>query len=182
MAARTDAKRFRIPFMEAFRSAHAQKDARAHHEARDETGARVVAARRLMARGAITPSDLQRSVAVDLERLMNAIHLAADTDLASHPEIRRSILNHGFMDVARLTIDEIGVNAVGDEIARVLKTFEPRLAPASIAARRDTTIDPAELKLRFLVRAEIEADPLNVPVEFVAELERDTGRIKVLQR
>ena len=64
----------------------------------------------------------------------------------------------------------------------VLKTFEPRLAPASIAARRDTTIDPAELKLRFLVRAEIEADPLNVPVEFRRGAGAGHGRIKVLQR
>ena len=42
--------------------------------------------------------------------------------------------------------------------------------------------DPGELKLRFLVRAEIRADPLNVPVEFLADLERDTGRIRVAQR
>ncbi len=56
------------------------------------------------------------------------------------------------------------------------------LAPGSIAAQRDATVDPAELKLRFLVRAEIRADPLNVPVEFVADLERDTGRIRVAQR
>ena len=39
--------------------------------------------------------------------------------------------------------------------------------------------DGAELKLRFMVRAELFCDPLNVPVEFVADVELDTGKISV---
>lgn len=182
MAVRADVKRVRIPLMDAFRTAHADRDARRHLDVRDESGERVLAGRRVGARSAVTAGDLQRSVAGDLERLMNAVHLAADIDLDAFPEVRRSILNHGFVDIARLSIDDGRVEEIGREIADVLRAFEPRLAPDSVAARRDTSVDPAELKLRFLVRAEIEADPLNVPVEFVAELERDTGRIKVAQR
>ncbi|GLS42228.1 type VI secretion system baseplate subunit TssE [Methylobacterium brachythecii] len=182
MAARADAKRIRIPVMEAFRAAHAQKDARLHVDVRDESGERVLAGRRSGARAAVTANDLQRSVARDLERLMNAVQFAADTDISDFPQVQRSILNHGFVDISRLSIDDIGVDEVGREIVSALRIFEPRLAPASITSQRDSTIDPAELKLRFVVRAEIEADPLNVPVEFVAELERDTGRIKVAQR
>ncbi|KQO91905.1 hypothetical protein ASF36_18810 [Methylobacterium sp. Leaf90] len=113
---------------------------------------------------------------------MNAVHLAADLDLSAFPHVCRSVLNHGFPDIARLTIEEAAVNGIAAEIETALRTFEPRLAPTSIVARRDEAIDPAELKLRFIVRAEIYADPLNVPVEFIADLERDTGRIKVARR
>ena len=182
MVARADAKRVRIPLMEAFRTANTRKDARVHLDLRDEGGERVLAGRRSSIRAAVSAADLQRSVGRDLERLMNAVNFAADMDLTEFPHVRRSILNHGFVDIARLSIDDGAVNEIGAEIAHVLRIFEPRLAPASISARRDMTVDPAELKLRFIVHAEIEADPLNVPVEFVAELERDTGRIKVAQR
>ncbi|MDP4024923.1 type VI secretion system baseplate subunit TssE [Methylobacterium sp. NEAU 140] len=181
MASRTDAKRVRIPLMEAFRAAHRARDARARLDVRDADGERVVAGRRATARAAMSASELQRSVAGDVERLMNTIHFAADTDLAGLPHARRSVLNHGFVNIGRMTIDEIGVGAIAAEIKAALQTFEPRLFPPSIAVHRDASVDAAELKLRFVVRAEIEADPLNVPVEFVADLERDTGRIRIGQ-
>ena len=182
MATRTDAKRVRIPLMEAFRAGNVGRGARQHVDGRNEAGDRVVSGRRIKAQAAMSASDLQRCVAIDLERLMNGVNFAADTDLGAFPHVRRSILNHGFANIARMSIDDIGVNGIAEEIVTALRAFEPRLNPASIAAHRDTTVDPAELKLRFVVRAEIEADPLNVPVEFVADLERDTGRIRLAQR
>ena len=182
MAARAETKRVRIPLIEAFRAAHGERDARSHIDIRDADGERVLSGRRSGARTAMSASDLQRSVARDLERLMNAVNFAADTDLKPFPEVRRSILNYGFSDIARMSIEESGVGNIAGEIEAVLRRFEPRLAPQSIQARRDTELDPAELKLRFIVRAEIVADPLNVPVEFVADLERDTGRIRLAQR
>ena len=182
MASRNGPKRVRIPLLEAFRAAHRARDARVYLDLRDETGERVIAGRRTGGRVAVSVLDLQRSVGADLERLLNAVNLAAAIDLDGLPHAAGSILNHGFVDLARLTLEEITVNDVAGEIERVLRTFEPRLGARTITARRDETVDPAELKLRFVVRAEIQADPLNVPVEFVADLERDTGRVRVLQR
>lgn len=182
MARKGDTKRVRIPLIEAFRAAHADKDARTHRDVRDADGARVVAGRRTSARAAMNAVDLQRSVAQDLERLMNAVNFGSSVDLGPFPHVRRSVLNHGFADIARLSIEDSAVNDIALEIEAALKAFEPRLAPASVVARRDSGIDPAELKLRFVVRAEIEADPLNVPVEFIADLERDTGRIRVVRK
>jgi type VI secretion system protein ImpF len=182
VGSRAEVKRVRIPLMEAFRAAHADKDARTHLEIREEGGERVIAGRRTSARAAVSTSDLQRSVAQDLERLMNAVNFAAGTDLGAFPHVGRSVLNHGFVDIARMSIEDGAVDEIAGEIETVLRVFEPRLMAGSVSARRDTSVDPADLKLRFVVRAEIAADPLNVPVEFVADLERDTGRIKVLQR
>lgn len=182
MAARPDTKRVRIPLMEAFRAANADKDARIHLDVRNEGGERVIAGRRTGGQAAMSVADLQRSVAHDLERLMNAVNFAAGTDIAEFLHVRRSVLNHGFIDIARMTIEDGDVDSIAEEIERVLRTFEPRLDTGSVTARRDRTLDPAALKLRFVVRAEIKSDPLNVPVEFVADLERDTGRIKVSKR
>lgn len=172
----------RNSLMEIFRIANEERDARRRVEVTDETGGRIVPGRRLQQRASVNSADLQRSVGHDLERLMNVVHLAADLDLEDFPEARRSILNHGFVDIARMTLDDGAVTGIAAEIETALRTFEPRLAPDSIMARRDLDVDPAELTLRFLVRAEIRADPLNVPVEFVADLDRDTGRMKVARR
>lgn len=182
MASRGNAHRVRIPLMEAFRAAHRERDARVHLDVRDAGGERVIAGRRAGARAAVSVADLQRSVATDLERLLNAVNFAAGVDLDALPHVARSVINHGFVDIARLSIEDGAVNDIAAEIERVLRAFEPRLSARSISARRDDTVDSAELKLRFVVNAEIEADPLNVPVQFVADLERDTGRVRVAQR
>ncbi|MCB4805499.1 type VI secretion system protein ImpF [Methylobacterium brachiatum] len=182
MNAKTAGGRARNPLMDVFRTANSARDARLRIERRDASGGRIVSGHGAHPRSAINAGDLQRSVSTDLERLMNTVHLAADIDLSAFPHVRRSILNHGFVDIARMSIDDAAVNGIAMEIELALRTFEPRLAPSSIVARRDDAADPNELKLRFVVRAEIRADPLNVPVEFIADLERDTGRIKVARR
>jgi type VI secretion system protein ImpF len=68
---------------------------------------------------------------------------------------------------------------VSREIEVALVDFEPRLARNSVRARRDMSTGAEELKLRFLVKADLRARPVNVPVEFVAEVELDSGKIKI---
>jgi type VI secretion system protein ImpF len=93
--------------------------------------------------------------------------------------VRSSILNFGFPDLSRRTIDENSLTEISREIEIALGDFEPRLARNSIQARRDMATSAEELKLRFLVRADLRAQPVNVPVEFVAEVELDSGKIKI---
>ncbi|MCJ2033858.1 type VI secretion system baseplate subunit TssE [Methylobacterium sp. J-068] len=182
MTRKGSAKRVRIPFVEAFRSAHGQRDAREAINERDEAGERIIPGRRAVARSAMSAADLQRAVARDLEDLMNTVNFAASTDISDFPAVATSILNYGFTDISRRSIDEQTVSEIGAEIETALTLFEPRLAAGSVAAWRDRDVDPAELKLRFVVRAEIDCDPLNLPVEFIADLEQDTGKISIRYR
>jgi type VI secretion system protein ImpF len=93
--------------------------------------------------------------------------------------VRSSILNYGFPDLSWRTLDENGLSEVSREIEVALSDFEPRLERGSIRARRDTSARDEELKLRFLVKADLLARPVNVPIEFVAEIELDSGKIKI---
>lgn len=127
----------------------------------------------------MSETDLRRDVARDLEVLMNTVNLAAGFPLGDYPRVRRSVLNHGFPDVMHRTIDESTVGEIGQEIEAALALHEPRLVPGSIAVSRDQTVDAVELKIRFVVRADLRYDPINVPVEFLADLERDTGKITI---
>jgi len=114
-----------------------------------------------------------------LVSLFNTTNLAAADDLSATPAVRSSILNYGFPDLSWRTIDENGLVELSREIEVALAVFEPRLAPGSIRARRDTTVSELELNIRFFVKADLVARPINVPVEFVAEIEVDSGKIKI---
>lgn len=174
--------RMRAPVMAAFRQAFDERDARKRLDQRDEGGERVIAGRRATGRSTLSESSLQRMVAEDLENLMNTINLDASLPLGEFDAVGRSVLNFGFPDVVHRTIDEIGVEDINGELSAALRAYEPRLVADSIRVARDSSIDPAELRIRFVVRADLDCDPLNLPVEFVADLERDTGKIMINRR
>jgi len=165
--------------MFAFRGAHEARDAKKRIDLRDETGERVIASRRASPRTAITEPVLRREVARDLEGLMNTIALESSLDLQDYDHVRRSILNFGFPDIAHRTIDEFSVNDIQDEIKTILMNYEPRLLQGTIRVARDASVEQAELKIRFTVNAELFCDPVNVPVEFVAEVEMDSGKVQI---
>jgi type VI secretion system protein ImpF len=48
-----------------------------------------------------------------------------------------------------------------------------------VKVARDATVDRTELKIRFTVNADLFCDPVNVPVEFIAEVEMDSGKIQI---
>ncbi len=164
--------------MHAFRAAHRERDGAVSVDLRDG-GDRVIASRRSASRAPISESELRKLVNADLVALLNTTNLESAEDLSSAPEVRTSILNFGFPDLTRRSIDENEVNGIAREIETALRVFEPRLKRDSIKARRDETVMADTLRVRFLVSAELRAYPVNVPAEFVAEVEVDSGKVKI---
>lgn len=163
--------------MHAFRGAHESKDAKQKLDLRDATGERVIAARRVAVRTTITEPHLRREVARDLEALVNTVAMDSTEDLSPFEAVRKSVLNYGLPDIVHRSIDEGSVGDIAKEIKAALLDHEPRLARATIDVVRDTRVDKFELKIRFVVRAELLCHPVNVPVEFVADVEMDSGAI-----
>jgi type VI secretion system protein ImpF len=166
------------PLMYVFRASHEAKDAKKKVDLRNEVGDRILAGRRLRSRQVITEAMLRREVSLDLNALLNTIAMESTIDMTDAFYVRKSILNFGIPDVTHRTIDEIGVDEIPEEIKAAIVNFEPRLAAASLRIERDKSIDRAELKIRFLVRADLTCDPVHVPVEFVADV-IDDGKIVV---
>ena len=172
-------ERLSPPLMYAFRSAHEARDAKKKIDLRDESGERIIATRRTTARVAITEPMLRREVGQDLDALMNTISMDSTENLQSFEHVQNSILNFGFPDIAHRSIDEHSLNDVKHEIETVLTNYEPRLIRDTIQVTRDMGVDAADLKVRFVVRADLSCVPLNVPIEFVADVEIDTGKIMI---
>jgi type VI secretion system protein ImpF len=179
MAGPNKKDRLSPPLMYAFRGAHAARDAKNKLDLRDEAGERIIAGRRTAVRAAITEPMLRREVARDLEALMNTIALESTQDLGAYEYVRKSVLNFGLPDIGNRTIDELRMDDIRGEIETALMHYEPRLAADSVSVTRDITVDAVELKVRFNVRADLLCEPLNVPVEFIAEVELDSGKILI---
>jgi type VI secretion system protein ImpF len=178
MASLTSKTRLSPPLMHVFRAAHAAKDAKKTIEMRNEGGERVIAGRRLGPRHVITEPVLRREVSLDLEALLNAIALESTLDMTDAPYARKSIINFGIPDITHRSIDEVSLGDITEEIKLAIINFEPRLAADSVRVTRDTSLDPVELKIRFIVRGDLTCDPVHVPVEFVAEIV-EPGKIAV---
>ena len=173
--------RLRAPLMFAFRAAHAAKDTKKQIDERNEAGERVLAGRRSSLRSVITEQALRREVEIDLENLLNATQLSAAQDMSDCDQARKSIINYGLPDVAHRTVDESQVSDIVGEIREALFHYEPRLDESTIHVSRDRKIKPEDLKVRFIVRADLYCDPVNIPIEFTADVQLDTTKI-VIQR
>jgi type VI secretion system protein ImpF len=166
------------PLMHAFRAAHEAGDATSKIDLRTNDGDRIIAGRRLRPRQVITEQVLRREVARDLDALLNTIALESTVEMEGAPHARKSVLNFGLPDISNLSIDTIEIKRIPEEIRAAVINFEPRLAAASLQIERDLSVDSAELKVRFLVRADLTCYPIQVPVEFVADI-IDSGKIVV---
>jgi len=165
--------------MFAFRAANAARDAKTKVDLRNEHGERVIAGRRATGRAPISEAVLRKEVSRDLDALMNTIAMESTEDLAEFVNVRSSILNYGLPDIANMTLDESRVDGLSAELQKVLMTYEPRLDRHSIKASRDRSVRTEELKLRFLVKADLRCEPLNIPVEFVADVDVESGGIHI---
>jgi type VI secretion system protein ImpF len=122
---------------------------------------------------------VRREVARDLEALMNTVALESAEDLTEFEFVRKSILNFGLPDLVHRTIDDGSVNDVKTEIETVLTTFEPRLVRDTVHATHDVAVEATELKVRFLVHADLRCVPVDVPVEFVADMDLDGNAFQI---
>jgi len=179
MAVTSRRDRLSPPLMHAFRSAHSARDSKQKLDLRDQSGERLIAGRRSAGRFPITELQLRREVARDLDALMNTVAFESAEDIRDFEHVRKSILNFGLPDIVHRTLEEGSADDVKQEILSALLNFEPRIDRNSIRVSRDSNVSTRELKIRFIVRAELLCEPVNVPVEFVADLDVDVGSIQI---
>jgi type VI secretion system protein ImpF len=165
--------------MHAFREAHRNRDSAKPFDLRDQSGERIIAGRRSLPRGGISESALRQEISEDLAALLNTVNLAAADDIAAFPDAERSIINYGLSDLTAMSIDESAIDRFDVKLADILRAYEPRLAPDSIRIERDDSVDRASLRIRFNIHAEMLSHPVDIPVEFVADIEVDSGKLRI---
>ena len=165
--------------MHAFRESFRQRDAEKMIENVNAAGERVLSGRRSSPRSAVAEAALRLELAEDISQLLNTVNLASAQDLSEAPQVRRSILNYGVPDLASITSDSLGSQSIAAELKALLENFESRLVPGTLNVRSEAVGDDASGLVRFHVNAEMYSTPVDVAVEFVAEVETESGKVKV---
>lgn len=166
-----------IPIMYAFREAYRARDAKvAGMVYRD--GERVLTDRGRSRRRGADEQTLKRNLAIDLLQLANTINLAAAADLTGLDYVRRSILNYGVPDLSALSANETRLKNLPDSLRRALLDNEPRFIRESMTVTLAERYDDVEQKLRFDIHAEMACRPVDIPLEFIAEIDVGSGKLK----
>ena len=171
--------RLQIPLMFVFREAYAKKDATTAADVRVD-GERVIAERSTISRRGTQESLLKADLSIDLAALVDTIDLASTADLEGLDYVKKSVLNYGLDDLVHITLGSEASKEIVDNLKNALLQHEPRLSAETLLVEEsDSRDDEVNQKVRFRVRGELICRPLDIPVEFVAELDKTSGKVIV---
>jgi type VI secretion system protein ImpF len=165
--------------MLAFRSSAGRNVAELSKPTPEAGSTRALTERRFAVKLAATEQLVRAEVRNDLSMLVNTVALESTVDLDDLPHVRDSILNYGVPDIVSRTLVDGDVERVGQELRAALRIFEPRLVADTIVVARDPAADAVALSLRFIVRGDLMCNPVNVPVEFLADVEFEGQKISI---
>lgn len=173
--------RSRISVIDVFRTAFDRRDANATAQISDEGDGRntvsQVTGRSTARRIGVSDEDLRAHVRDHLATLMNTIRLDAAVDLEDCPNIAQSVVNFGFQDLSNLTRNELCSRWVEQSIKTSLTQHEPRLAAQSIEVKVEVFEDDEYQRVGVHVMADLIADPADIPIDFVADVDTGAGKI-----
>ncbi len=124
---------------------------------------------------------LRSTVRREVFWLFNTIHLAAAVDLSAYPQVRTSVLNFGVPD---LTGKDTSRHAVLDRAAQLqaaVAAFEPRIDPRTLSVEADAA-DSRDNAVTFRIHGDVTSAVDALPVQFLADVELDTGAASVRDR
>jgi type VI secretion system protein ImpF len=170
--------RKQVSLMHVFRSAVERGDSR-DGKANFQDGDKVISQRSKERREGTNEETLRRHLSNDLASLMNTISLDAIVDLADYPYIQKSIINFGFSDLSSLADRGFAAAEMSRFIRETLIRHEPRLIPASIEINVNKDAESVTQRLTFDISADMVASPVDVPLDFVAEVDMGAGKIQM---
>lgn len=170
--------RSKVTLMQVFRQAHAERDARARADT--APGADIeVSARSQQRRIGMTEDALRTSLQIDLDALMNTVQLGSCVPLDDHPHVRRSIVNYGFRDLSSVSLQELRTADVVGSIRQSLLDHEPRFIPETLEVTLVGEASNPEDRLSIRIEAELMGDPVDVAVDFDAEIDLGAGKLRM---
>ena len=127
----------------------------------------------------VSAADLKRSVARDLEWLLNT-RIWTEWNLDALEESRRSIMNYGIPELSTYSWNSADdARKIRGIIEAAIRTFEPRLASRSVTTEVVPSKDVSDFTLRIRIEALLEVDPISEPVTFETGLDFEGGGLRV---
>lgn len=167
-------ERAKVSILQVFRNSFEAGDASQDPNISAENGSRS-----LQFRDGINEETLRKHLQVDLNALLNTIELGSATDLSDFPHVDASIVNYGFRDLSSVAVAEINTPRIKQSIRMSLINHEPRLIPESIEIDVVEPEGNERQRLAISVSAELMGDPVDIPLDFDAEVDISAGTLKM---
>lgn len=125
---------------------------------------------------------LKRSVLRDLAALLNTGSFEITQDLEAYPEVRKSVLNFGIMDLAGKTVSAIELGSIERKLREAILEFEPRILAQSLKVSVKVNREKMSQKtMSFLIEGQLWAQPLPVSLYLSTDLDLETGNVSVTE-
>lgn len=170
--------RSKVSIMHVFRSAHYKKDAKTAH-GKAATGETEISQRSKQRREGLDETTLKADLQADLSALMNTIQLDSAESLSDAPHVQRSVLNYGFRDLSDISPQDMTSADVVNSIRQSLLDHEPRIIPETLEVKVADSENNSRFRLEITVSAELMGDPVDVPVDFDAEVDLGAGKLRM---
>jgi type VI secretion system protein ImpF len=119
-------------------------------------------------------SALRATVRRELNWLLNTTNFAATTDLSPYPQVQSSVVNYGVPDLTGRVSTARAVQSRADEIREAITVFEPRIDAEKLSVEPHANI-ARDNAISFIIRGDVTSAVKAMPVEFVADVEVETG-------
>ncbi|MBM2578058.1 type VI secretion system baseplate subunit TssE [Jannaschia sp. Os4] len=166
-----------MSMMHVFRASAEAGDAREDPFDRGHDAPEGERARRTF-RDTIDEGELRRHLALDLESLISTVRLDSAIRLDPETRVAHSVVNYGFADLSRASGTDTSRRTIASTIRASLEAFEPRLVPGSVVVEPLGEDEKGTNRLSFRVAADIAADPADLPLDFVAEVDLGAGKLR----
>lgn len=163
-------ERAKVSIFQVFRNAY---------EAGDATKTPSERGNRLQHRDGLNETMLRKHLQTDLNALLNTIELGSAIDLSDVPHVQSSIINYGFRDLSSVSMAEINTPKIKQTIRKALIDHEPRLVPGSIDVQVSEPNGDNRQRLSISVSAELMGDPVDIPLDFDAEVDIAAGKLRM---
>lgn len=168
---------FQVSLMNVFRQAVGERDAKQADIDVAADGGRILSKRTAQRREGAGEDTLRKHLMDDLVNLLGTINLETVQDLADFPYVQKSILNYGILELSRISVDGISSPALVRDLKTALLRHEPRMIDETVVVKLRHEETDAGQRVSFDVSAEMTAKPVDVPLEFIAEIDVGAGKL-----
>jgi type VI secretion system protein ImpF len=128
----------------------------------------------------ISVSRLKALVQRDLAWLLNSVAASANMDLSDYPEVAKSTLNYGILDLSGVSSIVFTPKYIERELVKCIKYYEPRIIPKSLKIK--ITVAEKEMSgntLSFEISGDLWAQPLPLQLFLKTEVDIENGSVKL---
>ncbi|PCJ16784.1 MAG: type VI secretion system baseplate subunit TssE [Gammaproteobacteria bacterium] len=117
----------------------------------------------------------------DLTWLLNTVKLSVQQDLASTPEVGKSVLNYGVSCMTGVSVGRDDVRPIELEVRRAVIDFEPRISAQSLIVRVFfNTEEMGRNAMVIEIEGELWGNPIPTNLYLKTSIDLETGSVNVI--